>query len=212
MLELISYTMVFFCLLLWSTFFVVITSSPVQSVLGLILSFIFSCCLFIVFGVEFVGIVLLVVYVGAISILFLFIVMMFNLKILELYSDFYKHLPVGFLIVGVCLCCYILTLIGDFGLLYPSILYQNEEVFFFWYIFLFWSINIKLLSIILFNFYFPYIILAGVILFLSMIGSILLTIDLEPRGRRKDSNLKWGDFTMVQSFSLDDSVNKNFNI
>jgi len=74
---------------------VIISKNPVQSVFFLIVIFLLTTVLFILLGAEFLAIAVLIIYVGAISILFLFVVMMLNLRILELYSSFYHHVPIG---------------------------------------------------------------------------------------------------------------------
>jgi len=71
------------------------TPNPVQSILFLILCFIFCSFLFVILGADFLSILILIVYVGAISILFLFVVMMLNIRLLEIYIDFFRYLPIG---------------------------------------------------------------------------------------------------------------------
>ena len=78
----INYIHIFFLIiLLISSFFLIILKNPVYSVLLLILSFFCSASIVILFGVDFMGILFLIVYVGAIAVLFLFVVMMLDLKL-----------------------------------------------------------------------------------------------------------------------------------
>jgi len=74
---------------------VVLARNPVHSVLSLILAFCFTTVVFLFFGLEFVAITFLVVYVGAIAVLFLFVVMMLNIRIIELDESFWRYLPIG---------------------------------------------------------------------------------------------------------------------
>lgn len=90
-----NYFYFFFLLIILCGFFVIISRNPVQSVFFLILVFAFSAVLFIILGAEFLAVLVIIIYVGAISILFLFVVMMLNLRIMELYSTFYNYLPIG---------------------------------------------------------------------------------------------------------------------
>ena len=91
------------------------TPNPVQSILFLILCFIFCSFLFVILGAEFLGILLLIVYVGAISILFLFVVMMLNIRLLEIYIDFIRYLPIGSFICFFFLLNLFIGLASDLG-------------------------------------------------------------------------------------------------
>ena len=81
---------------------VIISRNPVHSVLFLILSFFNSAGLFVLLGAEFLAMLLVVVYVGAVAVLFLFVVMMLDINIDEMRQGFKQHLPLG-LIVGLVL-------------------------------------------------------------------------------------------------------------
>jgi len=94
----INLVLIFSTLIILSSVFILVSGNPVQSILFLILCFILSSFLFILLGAEFLALLLLIVYVGAISILFLFVVMMLNLRLVEIYGDLYGYLPVGALI------------------------------------------------------------------------------------------------------------------
>ena len=85
-------------LILISGLLVIISKNTVQSVLYLILVFLLCSLLFIYLGADFIGLILLIVYIGAISVLFLFVIMMLNVRILEIYSTYSIYLPLaGFL-------------------------------------------------------------------------------------------------------------------
>lgn len=93
------YLLILFCLLaIFFSVMIIISKNPIHSILYLILVFCNVTFVLIILGVEFIAITFLIVYVGAIAVLFLFVVMMLNIKILELDEVFWKYIPVGFLI------------------------------------------------------------------------------------------------------------------
>ncbi|MEX1035977.1 MAG: NADH-quinone oxidoreductase subunit J, partial [Sneathiella sp.] len=85
-----------------SAFMVISAKNPVHSVLYLILAFFNSAALFILLGAEFLAMILVVVYVGAVAVLFLFVVMMLDINFAELRQGFLQYLPIGGL-VGIIL-------------------------------------------------------------------------------------------------------------
>src|SRR5512143_2397904 len=94
-----------------SAFAVIAARNPVHSVLFLILTFFNSAGLFVLLGAEFLAMILVVVYVGAVAVLFLFVVMMLDIDFAELRSGFMRYLPVGALI-GVILFAELLLVFG----------------------------------------------------------------------------------------------------
>jgi len=82
---------------------VIFSRNPIQSVLFLILVFIVTICFFFLLGAEFLSLVFLIIYVGAIAVLFLFVVMMLNIKTLELNESFLKYLPISLFIILIFL-------------------------------------------------------------------------------------------------------------
>src|SRR5665811_517555 len=85
-----------------AAFMVVATKNPVHAVLFLILAFFNAAGLFVLLGAEFLAMILVVVYVGAVMVLFLFVVMMLDVDFAELRAGFIKYLPVG-AVVGLLL-------------------------------------------------------------------------------------------------------------
>lgn len=77
---------------------VILSKNIIQSVLYLILVFLMSSILFIYLGADFIGLVILIVYIGAIAVLFLFVVMMLNIRLSEIYSTFTIYLPLASLL------------------------------------------------------------------------------------------------------------------
>jgi len=88
---------ILFFLFLFVGTFVILTNNPVHSILALVLVFFLSSCLAVSLGVEFLAILILIVYVGAISVLFLFVVMLLNIRVLELNISLVKYWWVGVL-------------------------------------------------------------------------------------------------------------------
>ena len=78
-----------------SAIMVTASKNTVHSVFFLILDFISISCLFIMIGAEFLGMIMLIVYVGAVAVLFLFVVMMLNIKIIELNKELVHYFPIG---------------------------------------------------------------------------------------------------------------------
>ncbi|MFN6984493.1 MAG: NADH-quinone oxidoreductase subunit J, partial [Rhizobium oryzihabitans] len=94
-----------------SAFMVIASKNPVHSVLFLILTFFNAAALFLLTGAEFLGMILLVVYVGAVAVLFLFVVMMLDVDFAELRSGVLQYAPVGALI-GVILAAELIVVVG----------------------------------------------------------------------------------------------------
>src|ERR687885_1553128 len=95
-----------------SAFLVIASRNPVHSVLWLILSFFSAAGLFVLAGAEFLAMILVIVYVGAVAVLFLFVVMMLDIDFAELRSGFLRYLPIGALI-GFILLAELLLIFGS---------------------------------------------------------------------------------------------------
>ena len=94
-----------------SAFMVIAAKNPVHSVLFLILAFVNASGLFVLMGAEFLAMILVVVYVGAVAVLFLFVVMMLDVDFAELRQGFLQYLPVGAL-VGAIFLAELLLVVG----------------------------------------------------------------------------------------------------
>src|SRR5580698_215290 len=86
-----------------SAFMVIASKNPVHSVLFLILAFVNAAGLFMLMGAEFLAMILIVVYVGAVAVLFLFVVMMLDVDFAELRQGFLTYLPIGVVVGGILL-------------------------------------------------------------------------------------------------------------
>ena len=165
---------------IFSSLMVITSRSTVNSVFFLILDFISVGCLFIMVGAEFLGMIILIVYVGAVAVLFLFVVMMLNVA--EQKQSWFigkksNHLPMG-LIVSVLIFLELLVVVG--GWKYKDNLMSSSTLDFS-------NIsNTHQLGLVMYTDYILYFQLAGIILLLSMIGAILLTFR-ERLGVKKQS-------------------------
>jgi len=174
-----------------SSIAVISARNTIHAVFFLILDFVSVSCLFIMMGAEFLGMLTLIVYVGAVAVLFLFVVMMLNVNYSDLKSGFLNYLPFGGLI-GLVLIIEIGLMIGTWK--YRDTFIKTSEI----------KINSDLsnteaLGNVLYTEYLHYFQISGLILLVAMIGAILLTY------RRKD-NLKIQDITTQVSRERAESV------
>ena len=102
----------FSIIMIASAFMVISCRNPVHSVLFLILAFVNAAGLFVMSGAEFLGLLLIVVYVGAVAVLFLFVVMMLDVDFAELREGYLQYMPVG-LLVGLIVLAELLAVIGS---------------------------------------------------------------------------------------------------
>jgi NADH-ubiquinone oxidoreductase chain 6 len=156
--------------------FIIITKNPIISVLYLILLFSSISCYLILIGVNFIGISYLLVYVGAVSILFLFILMLINIRISELINDTNNNTPLAILAIIIFFVPFNLLLPDKSGLNNVSenvILYTTSNN---------WDNNITdtidIISIgnIMYTSYSIWLLITSIILLLAMVGSIVITI------------------------------------
>ena len=167
----------FSAILLASASMVVLSRNPVHSVFFLILSFFNAAALFVLLGAEFLAMILVIVYVGAVAVLFLFVVMMLNVDFSELKEGFVRYLPVG-AAVGIALIVELVFL--EFHWIFPvgaanAIASANPPH----------TTNTAALGEILYTHYIYYFQIAGLILLVAMIGAIVLTLRHRPNVRRQ---------------------------
>jgi NADH-quinone oxidoreductase subunit J len=159
---------------------VTISRNPVHSVLWLILAFLSSAGLFVLLGAEFVAMLLIIVYVGAVAVLFLFVVMMLDIDFAALKGELARYMPLG-LLVGVVLLMQLALGIGawvqaDGALgLRQAVAPDATQVE-----------NTKALGLIIYDQYMLLFQLAGLILLVAMIGAILLTLRHRKDVKRQD--------------------------
>jgi NADH-quinone oxidoreductase subunit J len=156
---------------------VVTVRNPVHSVLFLILAFFNAAGLFVLLGAEFLAMILIIVYVGAVAVLFLFVVMMLDVDFAELKAGFIKNAPVGLLVGGIVLAELVLLFIGrgfGIGTAHAPGAAAAAGVS-----------NTQALGLVLYTRYVYYFEVAGLILLVAMIGAIVLTLSHKPGVRRQ---------------------------
>ncbi|MEM6889958.1 MAG: NADH-quinone oxidoreductase subunit J [Pseudomonadota bacterium] len=158
--------------------FTVISRNPVHSVLWLILAFLSSAGLFVLLGAEFVAMLLIIVYVGAVAVLFLFVVMMLDVDFAELKAEMARYMPLALLIAVVILMQFMMA----FGAweantaaegLRTNVTPTDRH-------------NTEALGLILYDQYFLLFQLAGLILLVAMVGAIVLTLRHRSDVKRQD--------------------------
>ena len=190
----LAHSLVFFLfsfITIASSLAVISAKNTIHAVFFLILDFVSVSCLFIMMGAEYLGMLTLIVYVGAVAVLFLFVVMMLNVNYSDLKSGFLSYLPFGGLI-GIVLIIEIGLMIGTWK--YRDAFIKTSEI----------KINSNLsnteaIGNVLYTEYLHYFQISGLILLVAMIGAILLTY------RRKD-NLKRQDITTQVSRERSESI------
>ncbi|WP_375690538.1 NADH-quinone oxidoreductase subunit J [Pseudooceanicola sp. LIPI14-2-Ac024] len=156
----------------------VVARNPVHSVLWLILSFLSAAGLFVLLGAEFVAMLLIIVYVGAVAVLFLFVVMMLDVDFAELKAEMARHLPLAILI-GVVLIMEFVAAYANWTTAETAeaarqaITPEGVE-------------NTAALGMIVYDQYFLIFQLAGLILLVAMIGAIVLTVRHRPDVKRQN--------------------------
>lgn len=163
-----------------SAFMVILSRNPVHSVLFLILCFFNSAGIFLILGAEFLAFILVIVYVGAVAVLFLFVVMMLDVEFKSISSSVISYLPIGMTIGVIVLAELMLVLftwkrdysVTDSLSVTKDMQYSNTET----------------IGLVLYTDNILFFQLAGLILLASMIGAIVLTVNHRPSAKRQDIN------------------------
>ena len=167
-----------------SAFAVIAARNPVHSVLFLILTFFTSAGLFVLLGAEFLAMLLVVVYVGAVAVLFLFVVMMLDVDFVELKQGFLDYLPVGLLVAIVLMVE--LAMVGSAAMSAEGapigLAPQGESAI----------TNAEQIGLVLYTDYLLLFQLAGLVLLVAMIGAIVLTLRRRPGVRKQDVHMQVG--------------------
>jgi NADH-quinone oxidoreductase subunit J len=154
---------------------VISAKNPVHSVLFLILAFFNSAGLFILMGAEFLAMILIIVYVGAVAVLFLFVVMMLDIDFVRLRSGFMRYLPIGALIGGI-LCAELIFIFGSWAIA-PGIAQLKAAPMTAAVAHGVGALtNTRALGDLIYTRYLLAFQLAGLILLVAMIGAIVLTL------------------------------------
>jgi NADH-quinone oxidoreductase subunit J len=158
-----------------SALFVIAARNPVHSVLWLICAFFTSAGLLVLIGAEFLAMILVVVYVGAVAVLFLFVVMMLDVDFVELKQGFLNYLPAGALVA--------LALLAEIGVVAAAVTFGGGESFnpspda---------STNAEALSKVLYTDYLLLFQMSGIVLLVAMIGAIVLTLRTRASVKRQN--------------------------
>jgi NADH-quinone oxidoreductase subunit J len=161
-----------------SAVLVITARNPVHSVLFLILCFFNAAGLFVLLGAEFLAMILVVVYVGAVAVLFLFVVMMLDVDFVELREGMLNYLPIGG-VIGLILLVELILLFGTWNLS-PDLLAnvstpQPSNI-----------TNTQALGEVLYTKYVFFFQTAGLILLVAMVGAIVLTMRHKPNIKRQN--------------------------
>lgn len=168
--------------LVGSAVMVISSRNPVQSVLFLILAFVNAAALFLLIGAEFLALILVVVYVGAVAVLFLFVVMMLDVDFVELRQGFLQYLPIG-LLVGFIFLAELVLVVGAWAT-GPGIsaavsaaasAAPASDVS-----------NVKAIAQVLYTDYIYFFQAAGFVLLVAMIGAIVLTLRHKANVKRQN--------------------------
>tara|TARA_B100000035_G_C21015138_1_gene561430 strand:+ start:114 stop:710 length:597 start_codon:yes stop_codon:yes gene_type:complete len=174
--ELITF-MFFSTLLVFTSIKVITSSNPVLSAVNLVFSFFLSAILWLLLGAEFLSIILILVYVGAVMVLFLFVVMMLDINIAKKSAAYIKYLPVGLFIFVVFNVLIIFFIINTFeNIDYNAV--KNITIIS--------DSNTENLGFVIFTDYLLEFEIAGLILLLGILSAIILTY-------RRNSNNKYQD-------------------
>jgi len=162
-----------------AAFMVIAARNPVHSVMYLITTFFSAAGLFVLLGAEFLALLLIMVYVGAVAVLFLFVVMMLDVDFVEMKQGFLQYLPIG----GVVACVLLaeMILVGAASLVDPGptvdtgVKYAPDGIS-----------NIEALGNVLYTQYAFFFEAVGLILLLAMVGAIVLTLRKREGVKKQD--------------------------
>ena len=165
-----------------SAVMVVASRNPVHSVLFLILAFVNASGLFVLMGAEFLAMILVVVYVGAVAVLFLFVIMMLDVDFAELRQGFLSYLPIGVVVGAIFLAELLLVGVGwaispqvakSVAAPIPSGVSNTEAI-----------------GLVLYTKYIYYFQIAGMVLLVAMIGAIVLTLRHKANVKRQNISVQ----------------------
>jgi NADH:ubiquinone oxidoreductase subunit 6 (subunit J) len=172
---------------------VVSARNPMHSILFLVLVFCNSAGLLLLLETEFLAMIFLVVYIGAIAVLFLFVVMMLNIRVTELKESFVRYVPIGGLVLIIFFVEISSVINGDLvpffsqaSLNYNFILLEKNLSLIIWSNNLNSLTNLEVIGELLYTYYFYCFLLASLILLIAMIGAILLTMRKQFNVRRQE--------------------------
>lgn len=182
----ITFSLYLICfLIIISALQVIFAKNPIHSVILLVLVFLQTAILFLLLGAEFLAILLVTVYIGAIAILFLFVVMLLNVRVVEIYSSLQYHIPIGAL-AGLCFIMLLMLICLQefktfmFTLWCVEQQHLNSQLSL-WPELVFFQTNLHSIGEVFYNYYLDIFVIITLLLLVAMIGVILLAVDYEYR-------------------------------
>jgi len=158
---------------------VVTARNPVHSVLWLILAFFSAAGLFVLLGAEFLAMLLVVVYVGAVAVLFLFVVMMLDVDFVKLREGYAQYLALGAIVAGILLAEMVMVSIavvqGGAAAEATAPVVAGADM-----------TNVEAIGRVLYTDYIYFFQAAGIVLLIAMIGAITLTLRHKPNVKRQN--------------------------
>jgi len=169
----------FAAVLIGSATMVVSARNPVHSVLFLILAFFNAAALFLIAGAEFLAMTLVIVYVGAVAVLFLFVVMMLDVDFVRLREGFAAYLPLAAIVAGILLAEMVMIsiVVAQGGAAADAVAPVVASAD---------STNVEAIGRVLYTDYVYVFQAAGIVLLIAMIGAIVLTLRRKDSVRRQD--------------------------
>ena len=192
---------IFFSIILTCSVLVILIPNPIHSVLFLVLVFCNSTALLLLYGIEFLSIMLIIIYVGAIAILFLFVVMMLDIKVNP--KDKYALYNYFFFCMFIILAFFLETFASTINLFSNNIIGNSLIPYTEWVTVIDQITNTATIGQILYTFYLAYFLIAGIILLIALIGAVTLT-------HKRTNNLEIDTSTFKQISRLKE--NAIFNI
>jgi len=187
-------------IILTSAIVVVSAKNPIHSLLLMILVFINVVYGLFCLEVEFLALSFVIVYIGAVSILFLFVVMMLNIKIIELNNELIHYFPIGSLIGLIFLFNVFLMLLKSNLIPLLNINFFDQFFLINWFNIIENTSNLEVIGSLLYTYYFYFFMLSAIILLVAMVGAIVLT------SQNKDVTI----YTQEIFHQLSRSTNKAF--
>lgn len=162
--------------LILSSLLTILINNPIYAILFMILSFVSAVCLLILLESEFMALIFIVIYIGAIAVLFLFVVMMLNLKIIDSIKDVLKYFPISNFIGFFILFEVLVSFYNNFKLnpYSESFLYNS---YINWFDKIDSISDIKSIGQIVYTHYVVQFLVAGLILLIAVLGAVVLTLD-----------------------------------
>lgn len=188
-----SLFLLFSFILIFSAISIITVQNPIYSVLFLVLNFLTASGLLFLLECEFLALLFIIIYVGAIAVLFLFVIMMLDLKILSSSKDIFKYLPAGSFIGGAFFLVVTIIILDEFYLnsyLNCSLGLEFVNFYINWYSNIDSFTDIQVIGQLLYTHYVIQFLISGIILLLAVLGAVSLTMNNESQQIKKQMFFK----------------------